>query len=170
MNVIGIVDNTTKDDNSHTLVKVALKYIQTFKYDTRIISADDFDFSKANPNSDKLKADLEGADALILATSANFPEATTDIDPFLQWVDRKGVDLTDKPVGAMLLIEPRDSIKDIDEDILVKHVKGWKANVVSEVKFTKVAEDNDARSNTYVLTEAMRCGEDIGKYLKKLDK
>lgn len=169
MNVIGIVDNTTKDDNSHTLVKVALKYIQTFKYDTRIISADDFDFSKSNPNSDKLKAELEGADALILATSTNFPEATTDIDPFLKWVDTQDIDLADKPIGAMLLIEPRDSIKDIDEDILVKRVKSWSANVVSEVKFTKVAEDNDARSNTYVLTEAMRCGEDIGKHLQTLD-
>jgi len=166
MKVIGIVENKTDEDNSCTLVRVALKYIENFKYETTIIGTDDFDFSKKSSELDVLKSSLNQADAVIFATSSSFPQKITGINPFLEWMNQLKTDFSSKAAGLILLIEPEESSGTMNKGILKKEVEKKSFNIISEVVFTSVAEVDDVRSNTYALIKTMKMVDDLQKYLE----
>jgi hypothetical protein len=165
MKILGIVDSTTQNDNSHTLVKVALKYVETLKIDTEIIAVDEIDFTN-NKETDALQKKVKNVDALLVATTFSVEKEQTDVDPFLAWF--KTID--DQPhlrAGTMMLIEPIESLQEYDEHFLSKQLKQKKVSIVLNRVFTKLKESSDARSNTYILTQAMDVGEEVAKKLKQ---
>jgi len=166
MKVIGIVDNKTKEDNSYTLVKVALNYIAAFNYETEMICTEDFDFGKESRELDALKESLDKTDAVIFGTSITFTKGINGINVFLEWMNTLNINFSSKVAGSILLIEPEESADIVNEEILNNKVKEKGFNVISDVVFTKVSEENDIRNNTYALSKALKIGEDIQSHLK----
>lgn len=165
MKIVGIVDSTTQNDNSHTLVKVALKYVETMKIDTTILATNDMDFTNQTKRTE-LEHMLDGVDALLVATTFDPDNNQTDIDDFLDWFS------TIHPkahlrAGTMMLVEPYDSLKEYNDEYLANKLQEKDVQIVLNKVFTKLEESADARSNTYILTQAMEVGELVAKELKE---